>query len=178
MTDDARTIDINGRTYNWPRQPVVVVCMDGSEPGYVEAAVETGKAPFFARMLTEGTNRLADCVIPSFTTPNNLSIVTGVPPAIHGIAGNYFYDQDADEDVMTNKPKYLWVDTIFKAVFDAGGKVAVVMGANPRLARPGQRKRDVSAGPSMRPLPRSRRQAARPWPATTRWPSSSRRERS
>ena len=126
MTDDARTIDINGRTYNWPRQPVVVVCMDGSEPGYVEAAVETGKAPFFARMLTEGTNRLADCVIPSFTNPNNLSIVTGVPPAIHGIAGNYFYDQDADEDVMTNKPKFLWADTIFKAVFDAGGKVAVV----------------------------------------------------
>lgn len=123
---DARTIDLNGRTYHWPRQPVVVVCMDGSEPGYVEAAVETGKAPFFARMLAEGTNLLADCVIPSFTNPNNLSIVTGAAPATHGIAANFFYDRDADEDVMTNKPEFLWVDTIFKAFFDAGAKVAVV----------------------------------------------------
>lgn len=126
MTDDARTIDINGRTYHWPRQPVVVVCIDGSEPGYVEAAVETGKAPFFARILAEGTNRLADCVIPSFTNPNNMSIVTGVAPATHGIAANFFYDRDADEDVMTNAPRFLWVDTIFKAFFDAGAKVAVV----------------------------------------------------
>ncbi len=126
MTDDAPTIDINGRTYHWPRQPVVVVCIDGSEPGYVEAAVETGKAPFFARILAEGTNRLADCVIPSFTNPNNMSIVTGVAPAIHGIAANFFYDPDADEDVMTNAPKFLWVDTIFKAFFDSGAKVAIV----------------------------------------------------
>lgn len=126
MTDDARTIDINGRTYHWPRQPVVVVCIDGSEPGYVEAAVETGKAPFFAHILAEGTNRLADCVIPSFTNPNNMSIVTGVAPATHGIAANFFYDRDADEDVMTNAPRFLWVDTIFKAFFDAGAKVAVV----------------------------------------------------
>jgi phosphonoacetate hydrolase len=76
MKDDARTIDINGRSYRWPRQPLVVVCMDGSEPGYVEAAVATGKAPFFERILAEGTNRLADCVVPSFTNPNNIAIVT------------------------------------------------------------------------------------------------------
>ncbi len=126
MTDDARTLDVNGRTYQWPRQPVVVVCMDGSEPGYVEAVVETGKAPFFARMLSEGTNLQADCVIPSFTNPNNLSIVTGTAPVTHGIAANFFYDRDADEDVMTNKPEFLRVDTIFKAFFDAGAKVAVV----------------------------------------------------
>lgn len=126
MAKDTKIFNVNGRSYKWPRQPLVVVCMDGSEPGYIEAAVKTGKAPFFARMLSEGTNRLADCVIPSFTNPNNMSIVTGVSPAIHGIAGNYFYDRDSDQDVMTNKPKFLWVDTIFKAVFDAGGKVAIV----------------------------------------------------
>ena len=89
MKDDARIIDINGRSYRWPRQPLVVVCMDGSEPGYVEAAVATGKAPFFERILAEGTNRLADCVVPSFTNPNNMSIVTGVAPAIHGIGANF-----------------------------------------------------------------------------------------
>jgi len=126
MKDDARTIDINGRSYRWPRQPLVVVCMDGSEPGYVEAAVATGKAPFFERILAEGTNRLADCVVPSFTNPNNMSIVTGVAPAIHGIGANFFFDRDSGLDVMTNTPRFLWVDTIFKAFFDAGAKIAIV----------------------------------------------------
>jgi phosphonoacetate hydrolase len=126
MASDARTVELNGRSYQWPEQPVVVVCIDGSEPGYVEAAVETGKAPFFERILAEGTNRLADCVIPSFTNPNNMSIVTGTPPNVHGIAANFFHDRDSGEDVMTNTPKFLWVDTIFKAFFDAGGKVAIV----------------------------------------------------
>ena len=126
MAGDARTVELNGRSYQWPEQPVVVVCIDGSEPGYVEAAVETGKAPFFERILAEGTNRLADCVIPSFTNPNNMSIVTGTPPNVHGIAANFFHDRDSGEDVMTNTPKFLWVDTIFKAFFDAGGKVAIV----------------------------------------------------
>ncbi|MBL4690696.1 MAG: phosphonoacetate hydrolase [Rhodospirillales bacterium] len=126
MKEEARIIDINGRSYRWPRQPLVVVCMDGSEPGYVEAAVATGKAPFFERILAEGTNRLADCVVPSFANPNNMSIVTGVAPAIHGIGANFFFDRASGEDVMTNTPKFLWVDTIFKAFFDAGAKIAIV----------------------------------------------------
>ncbi len=126
MTDSERTVEVNGRIYQWPRQPLVVVCMDGSEPGYVEEAVATGRAPFFQRALSNGTDRLADCVVPSFTNPNNMSIVTGVPPAIHGIAANFFHDRDSGEDVMTNTPKFLWVDTIFKAFFDAGAKVAIV----------------------------------------------------
>ncbi|MDA1090044.1 MAG: phosphonoacetate hydrolase, partial [Proteobacteria bacterium] len=49
MADGRRTIEVNGRSYQWPDQPVVVVCIDGSEPGYVEAAVATGQAPFFER---------------------------------------------------------------------------------------------------------------------------------
>ncbi|MBC8339561.1 MAG: phosphonoacetate hydrolase [Rhodospirillales bacterium] len=126
MTDHQPTLEVNGRSYRWPRQPLVVVCIDGSEPGYVEEAIAAGKAPFFERILAEGTNRLADCVVPSFTNPNNISIVTGVAPDTHGIAANFFYDRDADEDVMTNTPKFLWVDTIFKAFFDAGAKVAIV----------------------------------------------------
>src|SRR5207248_2290456 len=67
-----------------------------------------------------------DCVIPSFTNPNNLSIVTGVPPSVHGIAGNFFYDRDADAEVMMNDPRYLRCGTILAAFSQAGAKVAVV----------------------------------------------------
>jgi len=65
-------------------------------------------------------------VVPSFTNPNNLSIVTGVSPAVHGICGNYFWDRDAGAEVMMNDPKYLRCDTILAAFTQAGATVAVV----------------------------------------------------
>ena len=85
-------ISVNGRSYRFPKVPTVCVCIDGSEPGYIERAIEAGLAPNFARLMANGANLLASSVIPSFTNPNNLSIITGRPPAVHGIAGNYFFD--------------------------------------------------------------------------------------
>jgi phosphonoacetate hydrolase len=64
--------------------------------------------------------------MPTFTNPNNLSIVTGVPPAVHGICGNYFYDRDADAEVMMTDPKYLRASTILAAFAAAGARLAVV----------------------------------------------------
>jgi phosphonoacetate hydrolase len=119
-------VSCNGRTYAFPRAPTVVVCLDGSEPGYIEATIEAGRAPFLAAMLRDGANLLADSVIPSFTNPNNLSIITGRPPAVHGIAGNFFYDPAARAEVMMNDPRFLRAPTILKAFQDAGAKVAMV----------------------------------------------------
>jgi phosphonoacetate hydrolase len=82
--------------------------------------------PWMQGVLERGTFRLADSVVPSFTNPNNLSIVTGVPPSVHGISGNYFYDAVAGAEVMMNDPKYLRCDTILAALAEAGDKVAVV----------------------------------------------------
>ena len=119
-------ITVNGRTYKLPKQPTVVVCIDGSEPGYIEEAVEGGRAPWFARVMKEGTNLLADCVVPSFTNPNNLSIVTGRPPAVHGISGNYFLDPETGKEVMMNDPKFLRVETLFPSFQRVGCRIAVV----------------------------------------------------
>lgn len=120
-------ITVNNRSYRWMDQPVVVVCVDGCQYEYITAAVEAGVAPFLGRLLGgAGTSYLADCVIPSFTNPNNLSIVTGTPPAVHGICGNYFYDRERGEEVMMNDPRYLRVGTILAAFADAGAKVAVI----------------------------------------------------
>ena len=102
------------------------MCVDGCEFDYIRKAVAAGVAPFLARMLTEGAAFEADSVVPTFTNPNNLSIVTGVPPAVHGICGNYFYDRDANAEVMMNDPKYLRAGTILAAFAAAGAKVAVV----------------------------------------------------
>ena len=117
---------VNGRSYRWMDRPLVVVCVDGCEPDYVSHAIAAGAAPFLGRLVEHGTALQADCVIPSFTNPNNMSIVTGVPPSVHGICGNYFYDREAGAEVMMNDPKYLRAGTILAAFADAGAKVAVV----------------------------------------------------
>jgi len=120
------TVSVNGRTYRSPERPLVVVCVDGCEPEYINQAISSGRAPFIAALREKGTCLTADCVVPSFTNPNNLSIVTGAPPAVHGICGNYFWDKDAGAEVMMNDPKYLRAGTILAAFAEAGAKVAVV----------------------------------------------------
>jgi phosphonoacetate hydrolase len=120
-------ITVNGRTYRWMDRPLVVVCVDGCQFEYITAAVAAGAAPFLGRLLAgAGTSLIADCVMPSFTNPNNLSIVTGVPPSVHGICGNYFFDPERGEEVMMNDPRHLRVGTILAAFSQAGAKVAVI----------------------------------------------------
>jgi phosphonoacetate hydrolase len=120
------TVSVNGRDYRVPKTPTVVVCIDGSEPGYIERAIEAGLAPNFARLMANGANLTALSAMPSFTNPNNMSIITGRPPAVHGIAGNYFYDRQTGQEVMMNDASFLRAPTIMQAFHDAGAKVAVV----------------------------------------------------
>jgi phosphonoacetate hydrolase len=120
------SVMVNGRSYGVPGGPVVVVCVDGCEPEYVTRAVEAGAAPWLGDVVATGTSLVVDAVVPTFTNPNNLSIVTGAPPSVHGICGNYFYDREAGVEVMMNDPKYLRADTILAALADAGASVAVV----------------------------------------------------
>ena len=121
-----QAIEVNGRRYTRPTAPVVVVCVDGCEPAYVTEATGAGAAPFLARMLKRGADLRARCVVPSFTNPNNLSIVTGRPPSVHGIAGNYFLDPDTGEEVMMNDPRFLRAPTLFPAFQRAGASIAIV----------------------------------------------------
>lgn len=121
-----KSIEVNGRAYSWVKQPTVVVCVDGCEYDYLTEAVKAGVAPFIGALLQSGKAFKGDCVVPTFTNPNNLSIVTGVPPKVHGICGNFFYDRDADAEVMMNDAKYLRAETILARFSQAGAKVAVV----------------------------------------------------
>ena len=119
-------VDVNGRRYALPRQPTVVVCVDGCEPDYLAQAVAGGHTPWLKRTLAQGTALIADCVVPSFTNPNNLSIVTGAPPSVHGICGNYLFDVESGSEVMMNDPKWLRAPTILAALADAGKRCAVI----------------------------------------------------
>jgi phosphonoacetate hydrolase len=121
-----KSVSVNGRDYRWPQAPLVVICCDGSEPDYMEMAMAEGLMPNLKKMIAKGENMRGLCVIPSFTNPNNLSIVTGSPPAVHGICGNYLIDPVSGLETMMNDPKWLRAPTIFENFQKAGARIAVV----------------------------------------------------
>src|ERR1700727_3094818 len=85
--DHPPQITVNGKNYAWPKQPVVVVLIDGGDPAYVNAAVAQGLLPNFQKFMRDGFVSVAAGAMPSFTNPNNISVITGVPPSVHGISG-------------------------------------------------------------------------------------------
>src|SRR5689334_20875693 len=121
------TVVVNGREYRLPRRPTVVFTIDGCGPDYLDDALARGLMPRLRAMLDSGgAYARGRGQMPSFTNPNNLSIVTGAPPSLHGISGNYFWDPQAGVEVMMNDPKYLRADTILARLADVGAAVAVV----------------------------------------------------
>ncbi len=117
---------VNGRTYTPPPRPVAVICLDGSADEYLDAALARGRMPHLARLSVEGYRGFARGAMPSFTNVNNASIVTGVPPAVHGIGGNFFFDTQSGREVMMNSASFLRAETLFPAACRAGRRVAVV----------------------------------------------------
>jgi phosphonoacetate hydrolase len=120
------SIVVNGRTYRQPTSPTVVICFDGFDPAYLERGIEDGILPNLARMCASGFRATADAAMPTFTNPNNMSIVTGAPPAVHGIAGNYYLDRATGKEVMITDDTLVRSETILAALEKGGTPVAVV----------------------------------------------------
>jgi phosphonoacetate hydrolase len=120
------TVDVNGRTYAAPRRPTVVIIVDGFDPAYLEHGIANGTLPTMKSFKEHGFAGIADCSMPSTTNTNNTSIVTGVPPAVHGINGNYYLDSETGEEIMITDAKRLRCGTILGALSHAGVKTAVV----------------------------------------------------
>ncbi|MFH1558693.1 MAG: phosphonoacetate hydrolase [Pseudomonadota bacterium] len=121
-----RSVRVNGRAYAWPAQPTVVVCFDGCDPAYVAAARAAGIVPTLERMCREGFSALALAAMPTFTNPNNVSIVCGVPPAVHGVSGNFYLDRATGADVMMVDATPMRAPTLLAAFSQAGAKVVAV----------------------------------------------------
>ena len=120
------SIELNGHRYQWPGAPVAVVCVDGGDPAYFEHAVAAGLVPNIARFMEQGFAAIAQGTVPSFTNPNNMSIVTGAPPAVHGISGNFYLERETGEAVMMTGPELLRSETLLCLFSRAGLKVAAV----------------------------------------------------
>lgn len=119
-------IEVNGRAYRKPERPTVVVCFDGCDPEYIGRGLADGILPTIARLRETGFVGEAQAVVPTFTNPNNASIVTGVPPAVHGISGNYYLDRATGEERMITDAALMRCGTILAGMADAGVKAAAV----------------------------------------------------
>src|SRR5207249_3231705 len=120
------TFTANARRYTPPARPVVVLCLDGSSDEYLNAAMIRDCMPHLKTISIRGYRGLARAALPTFTNVNNASIITGTPPSVHGISGNFFFDITAGEEVMMNSAKYLRAQTIAAAAANSGRRVAVV----------------------------------------------------
>jgi phosphonoacetate hydrolase len=122
----APSVIVNGRGYAVPSQPTVVFTIDGGDPRYLDDALARGLMPSLHSMLARGGvyARGRGCM-PSLTNPNNLSIVTGVPPTVHGVPGNHYLDPSGKEVQLTD-PAMLRASTIHAVLQQAGARVLMV----------------------------------------------------
>jgi phosphonoacetate hydrolase len=140
-----QAVTVNGIEYRWPRRPVVVVCIDGGDPAYLQRYLAEGIIPNIARFMQRGFAAIADGTMPSFTCPNNMSIITGTPAARHGISGNYYLDTATGQPVVMTGPELLRGDTILSRFAAAGAKVVSIT-AKDKLRRQLGKNLDLSGG--------------------------------
>jgi len=145
MTAKKPVVSVNGVDYRWPLRPVVVVCIDGGDPAYLRRFLAQGTVPNMARFIREGFGAVADGSMPSFTCPNNMSIITGTPTARHGISGNFYLDTATWKPVVMTGPELLRGDTIIARFAEAGAKVVSIT-AKDKLRKQLGKGLDVTRG--------------------------------
>lgn len=126
MAVEEKTVEVNGRVYRTPRQPTVVICFDGCDPRYISHGLSAGLFPNISKVISQGFYTIADAAMPTFTNPNNMSIVAGAPPSVHGISGNYYLDKKTGKEVMITDASLVSSGTVLAALADAGVRVAAI----------------------------------------------------
>jgi len=140
-----QTIDLNGTDYTLPDRPVAVVCIDGGDPEYIDSGVKEGIIPNIEGFMKDGFYAVAQGSMPSFTCPNNMSIVTGTEPVEHGISGNFYLDRETGEPVVMTGPELLRKRSIMSEFSRHGARVVSIT-AKDKLRRQLQKDMDLSGG--------------------------------
>jgi phosphonoacetate hydrolase len=126
LAHSSASISVNGRDYLWPVKPTAVICFDGCDPAYLDAARKFNAIPAIDRMVREGFASVALAAMPTFTNPNNVSIVCGVPPSVHGVSGNFYLDRATGEQIMMVDATPMRAPTILASFAKAGARVAAI----------------------------------------------------
>ena len=138
-------LQLNEIEYTWPKKPVVVVCIDGGDPEYFDSGIEDGIIPNIEDFMKNGFYAVSKGSMPSFTCPNNMSIVTGSEPVTHGISGNFYLYRSTGEPVVMTGPELLRTCSIMSEFSRKGARVVSIT-AKDKLRRQLQKGMDLSGG--------------------------------
>ncbi|KAL4886557.1 alkaline-phosphatase-like protein [Aspergillus karnatakaensis] len=126
LLESRSNFTLHSREYRLPQTPTVVLCIDGFDPSYLTSGLERNLLPTFKSIIETGFHATAKSCMPSFTNPNNVSIITGAPPSIHGIAGNFFLDRETGRETMITDDTLLRGDTLLQKLSERGVRVAAI----------------------------------------------------
>ena len=96
----------------------VIITVDGYDPEYIEAC----DAPNLMELARKGFYRVGKSMMPSVTNVNNVSIVTGEYPSVHGISSNYRMVRETGQDIYMESGEYILSETLFQRAQQDGGQ--------------------------------------------------------
>jgi len=101
----------------------LLICIDGCDPDYIKRS----SVPNLRRLAREGMYiERGVSIVPTVTNVNNVSLITGVYPDIHGITSNCYYDRDSGKEVYMESAEFIRVKTIFEKVNKLGLRTALL----------------------------------------------------
>ena len=109
---------------------IVVICIDGLDPEYLEAC----EAPNLRELARKGFLKMGQCMMPSVTNVNNVSLVTGSYPEVHGICSNYWWLRERGEGIYVESGEYVLAETIFQRAHQQG-KTSIMVTSKDKLIR-------------------------------------------
>ncbi|ORY30825.1 alkaline-phosphatase-like protein [Naematelia encephala] len=124
--EDSRSFTLHERVYKLPASPTVVICVDGFDPEYLTQGMADGILPNLACIYTAGFCATAHAAMPTFTNPNNCSIISGAATGVHGISGNFYLDPKTGEEKLVLDDTLLQGSTILEQMSLRGVRVAAV----------------------------------------------------
>ncbi len=96
----------------------VLITIDGLDPEYLDVC----DAPNLREMAKRGFHVTGNCMMPSVTNVNNVSVVTGKYPTEHGISSNYRLVRETGEDIYMESGEYILSETFFQRATKMGAK--------------------------------------------------------
>jgi predicted AlkP superfamily pyrophosphatase or phosphodiesterase len=119
---------------------VVLVSIDGLAGFYLDDP--QAELPTLRRLAREGARAEGlECSFPSVTWPNHTTLVTGVPPAKHGVIGNNYLNRESGEkvpfipDPLFDKDEIVKSPTVYDVAHDAGLATAGIIWPASRNAK-------------------------------------------
>lgn len=105
-----------------PMSTSLIICLDGVGPDYLRHAA----VPTLDKLGRLGWRTVGDGAVPSVTNVNNVSIITGGPPALHGITTNYYLDRVRGTAVYMEEADFILAPTMFERATLTGHRSALI----------------------------------------------------